>query len=243
MTEGENARRSLYLIKSRNFSTSFRSCCKEEKRNKRRRKRRGDYGGKNRRRGSATINEMSRQRSLRGKEIVEEVVEDVPARLPERLFATDRPDRDATIEELAAMVVGDTVMPASRKLRLCLIIIFDGVLVPCGYRIHHPLYGNLAIGPVVARNTTTTTPKKEEFGNLYFSCGRDAFVLRTPRGATAVSKKLGMWITDGISGQQSMSARDFEVLEDLACANFVIKRNSVGMTKNPFDLIAPTSNI
>ncbi|CAN7055523.1 unnamed protein product, partial [Brassica oleracea var. botrytis] len=53
-------------------------------------KRRGDYGGKNRRRGSATINERSRQRSLRGKEIAEEGVEDVPARLPERLFATDR---------------------------------------------------------------------------------------------------------------------------------------------------------
>ncbi|XP_048591413.1 uncharacterized protein LOC125576099 [Brassica napus] len=40
------------------------------------------------------------------------------------------PDRDVTIEELAAMVVGDTVMSASRKLRLCLIIIVDGVLVP-----------------------------------------------------------------------------------------------------------------
>ncbi|CAN7008885.1 unnamed protein product, partial [Brassica oleracea var. botrytis] len=57
----------------------------------RRRKRRGDYGGKNRRRGSATLNEMSRRRSLRGKEIAEaEGVEDVPARLPERLFAMDR---------------------------------------------------------------------------------------------------------------------------------------------------------
>ena len=35
-----------------------------------------------------------------------------------------------TIEELVVMVLGDTVMPASRKLRLCLIIIVDGVLVP-----------------------------------------------------------------------------------------------------------------
>ncbi|CAN6833337.1 unnamed protein product [Brassica oleracea] len=40
------------------------------------------------------------------------------------------PDRDATIGDLVAMVLGDTGMSGSRKLRLCLIIIVDGVLVP-----------------------------------------------------------------------------------------------------------------
>uniref|UniRef100_A0A0D3BUW8 Ubiquitin-like protease family profile domain-containing protein n=1 Tax=Brassica oleracea var. oleracea TaxID=109376 RepID=A0A0D3BUW8_BRAOL len=40
------------------------------------------------------------------------------------------PDRDATIGDLVAMVLGDTGMSGSRKLRLCLIIIVDRVLVP-----------------------------------------------------------------------------------------------------------------
>ncbi|CAN7126737.1 unnamed protein product, partial [Brassica rapa subsp. narinosa] len=57
----------------------------------RRRKRRGDNGGKNRRRGAATINEMSRWRNLHGKEIAEGYGgRGVPARLPETLFAMDR---------------------------------------------------------------------------------------------------------------------------------------------------------
>ncbi|CAG7901097.1 unnamed protein product, partial [Brassica rapa] len=45
---------------------------------------------KKRRQVSATINKMSRRRSLCGKEIAVDEVEVVPASLPERLFATDR---------------------------------------------------------------------------------------------------------------------------------------------------------
>lgn len=38
-------------------------------------------------------------------------------------------NRDATIEDLIALVEGDDKMHESRKMRLCLIVIVDGVLV------------------------------------------------------------------------------------------------------------------
>ncbi|CAF1708918.1 unnamed protein product, partial [Brassica oleracea var. botrytis] len=71
-------------------------------------------------------------------------------RLPPRLFATDRyPSNmnncysslefllllfggrcNLTIEDLAAMVAGDKTLSPGKKLRICLIIIVDGVLMP-----------------------------------------------------------------------------------------------------------------
>ncbi|KAF3585698.1 hypothetical protein F2Q69_00027047 [Brassica cretica] len=62
-------------------------------------------------------------------------------RLPPRLFATDRYpsnmnncysslERNLNLEDLAAMVVGDKTLSPGKKLRICLIIIVDGVLMP-----------------------------------------------------------------------------------------------------------------
>ncbi|KAF2620149.1 hypothetical protein F2Q68_00039732 [Brassica cretica] len=45
----------------------------------------------------------------------------------EKLIGTNR---DVLIEDLVRMVQGDEGMPGWRKLRLCLIIIVDGVLAP-----------------------------------------------------------------------------------------------------------------
>ncbi|CAN6968525.1 unnamed protein product [Brassica oleracea var. botrytis] len=74
----------------------------------------------------------------------------VNERLPPRFFATDRyPNNrnncyaslefllllfggrcNLTLEDLAAMVVGDNTMPPGKKLRICLIVIVDGLLMP-----------------------------------------------------------------------------------------------------------------
>ncbi|KAF3590253.1 hypothetical protein DY000_02023644 [Brassica cretica] len=88
---------------------------------------------------------MSTKRKRAGKAIDDgtappEVVA-VNERLPPRLFATDRyPNNrnncyaslecNLTLEDLAAMVVGDNTMPPGKKLRICLIIIVDGLLMP-----------------------------------------------------------------------------------------------------------------
>ncbi|KAH0929386.1 hypothetical protein HID58_015113, partial [Brassica napus] len=65
----------------------------------------------------------------------------VNERLPSRLFATDRYpsnrnncyaslERNLNLDDLAAMVVSEDNMSPGKKLRICLIIIVDGVLMP-----------------------------------------------------------------------------------------------------------------
>ncbi|KAG2247079.1 hypothetical protein Bca52824_086707 [Brassica carinata] len=71
------------------------------------------------------------------------------------------PDQDVTIEELVTMVLGDTVMPRSRKLRLCLIIIVDGVLVPTSQK---------------ARPSLKHVNLVKNLKNFAFQWGRESFL-------------------------------------------------------------------
>ncbi|WZZ26383.1 hypothetical protein YC2023_009784 [Brassica napus] len=101
---------------------------------------------------------MSTKRKRSGKGVVEGTAPLVNERLPLRLFATDRypsnrnncyssleflllvrdvlegstemERRNLSLEDLAAMVAGDTTLSQGKKFRICLIIIVDGVLMP-----------------------------------------------------------------------------------------------------------------
>ncbi|KAG5377875.1 hypothetical protein IGI04_025717 [Brassica rapa subsp. trilocularis] len=76
-----------------------------------------------------------------GKGVVVGTAATVNERLPSRLFATDRYpsnrnncysslERNLTVDDLAAMVAGESTMSQEKKFRICLIIIVDGVLMP-----------------------------------------------------------------------------------------------------------------
>ncbi|KAG5396175.1 hypothetical protein IGI04_017989 [Brassica rapa subsp. trilocularis] len=76
-----------------------------------------------------------------GKGVVVGTAATVNERLPSRLFTTDRYpsnrnncysslERNLTVDDLAAMVAGESTMSQEKKFRICLIIIVDGVLMP-----------------------------------------------------------------------------------------------------------------